>query len=176
MPSTARGRVAPWIVGSVKTPTGEVPQVSTRLTLRDRMGTWKARWGVGRMHYAIAPGLYAVGTPTDESPVLVTANYKMSFDRLRSQLTSLDAWILVLDTQGINVWCAAGKGTFGTDELIHRIAATKLAGGGLSSTVDRASTGRTRASPRMKSGEAVVFELCTARCEPKICPRSWRRA
>jgi CO dehydrogenase/acetyl-CoA synthase gamma subunit (corrinoid Fe-S protein) len=33
------------------------------------------------------------------SPVLVTANYKMSFDRLRSQLTGIDAWILVLDTK-----------------------------------------------------------------------------
>jgi CO dehydrogenase/acetyl-CoA synthase gamma subunit (corrinoid Fe-S protein) len=32
----------------------------------------------------------------------------------------------VLDTQGINVWCAAGKGTFGTDELVHRIEATQL--------------------------------------------------
>jgi acetyl-CoA decarbonylase/synthase complex subunit gamma len=42
-------------------------------------------------------------------------------------LTSIDAWILVLDTKGINVWCAAGKGTFGTDEIIHRVAATKLA-------------------------------------------------
>jgi acetyl-CoA decarbonylase/synthase complex subunit gamma len=32
----------------------------------------------------------------------------------------------VLDTQGINVWCAAGKGTFGTDELVHRIEETGL--------------------------------------------------
>jgi hypothetical protein len=33
----------------------------------------------------------------------------------------------VLDTKGINVWCAAGKGTFGTEELIRRIDATGLA-------------------------------------------------
>jgi hypothetical protein len=37
-----------------------------------------------------------------------------------------DLWLLVLDTQGINVWCAAGKGTFGTDEMIHRVQATGL--------------------------------------------------
>ncbi len=120
------GHVASHIVGSVNTSAGDVPQVGTRLRLADHVGTWRARWGVGRMRYAVAPGLYAAGTPTDESPVLVTANYKMSFDRLRSQLTGLDAWILVLDTKGINVWCAAGKGTFGTDEIIHRVAATKL--------------------------------------------------
>ncbi|MFV2068698.1 MAG: mercury methylation corrinoid protein HgcA [Pirellulales bacterium] len=120
------GHITPWMVGSVSTPGGKVPQVNTRLTLRDRWGTWKARWGVGRMRYGIAPRLYAAGRPTDKSPVLVTANYKMSFDRLRSQLTGIDAWVLVLDTKGINVWCAAGKGTFGTDEIIHRVAAAKL--------------------------------------------------
>jgi hypothetical protein len=32
----------------------------------------------------------------------------------------------VLDTKGINVWCAAGKGTFGTEEIVRRIAATRL--------------------------------------------------
>ncbi len=47
----------------------------------------------------------------------------MSFDQLRSALGGIDGWILVLDTKGINVWCAAGKGTFGTDELVQRIQA-----------------------------------------------------
>jgi len=42
-------------------------------------------------------------------------------------LAGIDSYILVLDTKGINVWCAAGKGTFGTDELVHRIETTKLA-------------------------------------------------
>jgi len=61
-----------------------VPRVSTRLRFSDRVGTWKARWGFGRMQYRVQPGLYAAGTPTSDSPVLVSANYKMSFDRLRS--------------------------------------------------------------------------------------------
>ncbi len=73
------------------------------------------------MDYRVEPGLYAVGTPNRDSPVLVSANYKMSFDRLRSRLVGLNAWILVLDTQGVNVWCAAGKGTLGTGELVRRI-------------------------------------------------------
>jgi len=78
------------------------------------------------MHYIVEPGLYAVGEAVAESPVLVSANYKMSFDRLRSQLAGRAAWILVLDTRGINVWCAAGKGAFGTDELVSRVAAVGL--------------------------------------------------
>ncbi|NQT35887.1 MAG: acetyl-CoA synthase subunit gamma, partial [Planctomycetes bacterium] len=61
---------------------GDVPQVETTLTFADQLGRWKARWGIGRMRYRVAPGLYRVGSPTADSPVLVTANYKMSFDRL----------------------------------------------------------------------------------------------
>ncbi len=84
------------------------------------------RWGFGRMRYAIAPGLYAIGSPADDSPVLVTANYKMTFDILRRDMHGHDAWILVVDTRGINVWCAAGKGTFGTDEIVRQVKRTQL--------------------------------------------------
>lgn len=118
---------APWVIGKITTAAGDVPQISTSLTWADHLGGWRVRWAIGRMHYRVAPGLYAVGSPNDESPVLVTANYKLSFDSLRSQLLGRDAWILVLDTKGVNVWCAAAKGTFGTDELIGRIEATNLA-------------------------------------------------
>ena len=116
-----------YVTGAVSTAAGSIPAVSTKLSWEDQVGSWKARWGLGRMTYTIAPGLYATGTATTDSPVLVTANYKMSFDRVRAALAGVDAWILVLDTKGINVWCAAGKGTFGTDELVHRIQETRLA-------------------------------------------------
>ncbi len=78
------------------------------------------------MDYKVDPGLYALGDPNEQSPVLVTANYKMSFDKLREAFPDRDAWILVLDTRGINVWCAAGKGTFGTSELVDRIGSSGL--------------------------------------------------
>ena len=77
---------ASWIEGTVRTAVGEIPRVSTELQFADHLGSWKARWGFGRMAYQVAPGLYAVGNPTPESPVLVSANYKMSFDRLREEL------------------------------------------------------------------------------------------
>jgi acetyl-CoA decarbonylase/synthase complex subunit gamma len=78
------------------------------------------------MNYIVPPGLYAIGSPTPEDPVLVTANYKMSYDIVRKGLSGRTAWLLVLETFGINVWCAAGKGTFGTDELIRRIQLSGL--------------------------------------------------
>ncbi len=116
----------PFITGSVSTSTGRIPQVSSELQGRDHWGTVRARFGVGRMDYMVDPGLYALGDPDSNSPVLVTANYKMSFDYLRRALPSRNAWILVLDTQGINVWCAAGHGSFGTEELIKRIELSGL--------------------------------------------------
>ncbi|MFC1539296.1 mercury methylation corrinoid protein HgcA [Candidatus Latescibacterota bacterium] len=98
----------------------------SNIRLSDILGTWRVRWGIGRMNYTVRPGLYAANNPDSGSPVLVTANYKLSFDTLRSHLNNRPAWILVLDTNGINVWCAAGKGTFGTIELIKRIIVVGL--------------------------------------------------
>jgi len=117
----------PFVMGSIQTSAGPVPQVCSSLTWADRCGSYKARWGIGRMHYTIEPGLYALGKPDEGSSVMVTANYKMSFDKLRRALPGRDVWILVLDTRGINVWCASGKGTFGTSELIGRIESSGLA-------------------------------------------------
>ena len=61
-----------------------VPVIATELAFSDRLGAWKARWGIDRMNYIVPAGLYAVGSPTVDSPVIVTANYKMSYDIVRS--------------------------------------------------------------------------------------------
>jgi len=94
--------------------------------MMDYLGAFRVRIGYRRNHYSMEPGLYRLGNPSEESPVFVTANYKLSVDHLRRGLKGLDSWILVLNTKGINVWCAAGKGTFGTDELINRVKAVSL--------------------------------------------------
>jgi hypothetical protein len=94
-----------------------------------RNNSWdhiQARWGIRRGCHRVTPGLYALENPQPTAPVFVTANYTLSFDALRRALSDMDAYILVLDTQGINVWCAAGKGTFGTAELVNRIEICRL--------------------------------------------------
>lgn len=111
----------------LETPVGTVPRVSSRLNLADHLGAWKARWCINRMNYIVPAGLYAIGTPTEQSPVLVTANYKMSFDTVRRNLSGRSVWLLVLETYGINVWCAAGKGSFGTAELVKQVKSVRLA-------------------------------------------------
>lgn len=57
---------------------------------------------------------------------MVTANYKMSYDLVRSNLAGQNLWLLILETYGINVWCAAGKGSFGTAELVSQIERANL--------------------------------------------------
>jgi acetyl-CoA decarbonylase/synthase complex subunit gamma len=110
----------------MKTPAGMIPKILSEWNLSDYAGMLLVRFGISRNNYSVDPGLYALGSPDEYSEIFVTANYKLSFDIVRKNLSGINAWMLVLDTKGINVWCAAGKGTFGTDELIHRINLTSL--------------------------------------------------
>jgi len=105
----------------------DIESVTTELTFSDRFNAVRCRLGGFRMHYTVRPGIYAAGAPGPDSDVFVSANYKLSFNCLRRSLRNMNAWILVIDTKGINVWCAAGKGSFGTDELVGRIFETRLA-------------------------------------------------
>ncbi len=118
---------AAWIDRYLITVGGSVPIVRTELSRTERREHRQVRYSnKQRMIYSIPPGLYGIGHPSKQSPVFVSANYKLSFDELRRHLRGVNGWILVLDTRGINVWCAAGKGTFGTDELVRRIELTQL--------------------------------------------------
>lgn len=105
----------------------EIRETVSVLTFADRFDHFLARWGWKRESHRVEPGLYRLGNANPDSPVFASANYTLSFDALRSALAGIDAWILVLDTRGINVWCAAGKGTFGTGELVRRIESVGLA-------------------------------------------------
>ncbi|HYS42675.1 MAG TPA: mercury methylation corrinoid protein HgcA, partial [Geobacteraceae bacterium] len=130
-PPTSKGggtitEKVPGFIEWLDTPGGNVPRIASSLGFSDHLGACKARWGIGRMDFIVPPGLYALGNPSATDPVLVTANYKMSYDLVRRSLSGRNVWLLVLETYGINVWCAAGKGSFGTGELVRRVKATGL--------------------------------------------------
>ena len=112
--------------GEVDTLAGLIPVVATSWSISDYVGMVAVRLNMNRMNYAVQPGLYAVGKPDSNSPIIVSANYKFSFDVLRRECANLNVWILVIDSKGVNVWCAAGKGTFGTFEIINSIKLTGL--------------------------------------------------
>ncbi len=141
---------ADWVNGQIETAVGPVYRIKTTLECSDLLGSFKARWGVGRMSYIVPPGLYAVGSPDQSSPVLVSANYKLSFDSLRRELFGLNLWVLVIDTKGINVWCAAGKGTFGTEEVIRMVNATRL---------PELLSSKTLIMPQLSAPGVTAFEL-----------------
>ncbi len=110
-----------YVTGSLRFKDIDYPVVSTSWDRNDRLGALRVRWSIGRRRYRVPPGLYAIGSPEANSNVYVSANYKLSFDHLRKALDGLNAWILVIDTKGINVWCAAGKKNFSTKEVVRRI-------------------------------------------------------
>jgi CO dehydrogenase/acetyl-CoA synthase gamma subunit (corrinoid Fe-S protein) len=72
--------------GVIQTPVGPVSVVRTELNSEDFLGEVKVRLGIGRGSYRVEPGLYAIGAPSSKSSVLVSANYKLSFDKLRKEL------------------------------------------------------------------------------------------
>lgn len=103
-----------------------IARISAGTGWSELFGHIRMRLGVGRHAYRVDPGLYALGEPTSDSPVLVTANYRLTLDHLRKHLKDIDVWILIVDTRGINVWCAAGKGTFSTEEVARQISEVNL--------------------------------------------------
>ena len=123
---------------------------NSTMTIRNRWDHLLARFGYRRSQHRVEPGLYRLGEPGIDSPVLVSANYTLSFDALRSSLKGIDAFILVLDTDGVNVWCAAGKGTFGTDEIVRRVEESPL---------DEIVTHRTLILPQLGGPGVSAYEV-----------------
>jgi ubiquinone/menaquinone biosynthesis C-methylase UbiE len=69
-----------------------------------------------------ATGLYRIGNPDRSSPVLVTGNYELTVRRLVAALDgAVDCWLVVANSRGINVWCAAGGGHFTAEDVIAAI-------------------------------------------------------
>lgn len=167
----------PWITGVLNTACGLVPVVSTEWTSAERRGRLRSRISAFRDRYAVRPGLYATGTPDSGSDIFVSANYKLSFDMLRRALAGINAWILVLDTKGINVWCAAGKGTFGTAELARRVLGLNIAGLVTHRRLilpQLGATGVNAAEVRKKTGFTVRFGPVNAKDIPAYIGAGYR--
>lgn len=62
-------------------------------------------------------GVFPCGSPGPDSPVVVSGNYFHTVKRLMRTLKDCDCHILVADSAGINVWCAAGVGDFNEHKI-----------------------------------------------------------
>jgi NAD-dependent dihydropyrimidine dehydrogenase PreA subunit len=77
--------------------------------------------------HATRPGLRRVGTPGPDSPVLLTCNFTLTVRRMLDTLKGRDLWLLVADSHGINVWCAAGGGHLTHHDVIAVVRSSGIA-------------------------------------------------
>jgi len=63
-------------------------------------------------------GLLEIGQPDDSSPVLMTCNYRLTVERVLRSLMGMDAHLLVANSDGVNVWCAATGGRLTSHDVI----------------------------------------------------------
>jgi NAD-dependent dihydropyrimidine dehydrogenase PreA subunit len=63
-------------------------------------------------------GLIKLGNPGRNSPVFLTGNYHLTVQRVKRALKDRNAYLLVANSRGINVWCAAAGGLFTNHDVI----------------------------------------------------------
>jgi ubiquinone/menaquinone biosynthesis C-methylase UbiE len=99
-----------------------------RVTLRTLLlDLWLLFFRILPPYPKVRTGLYAIGNPTSDSPVLVTGNFDLTVRRLVKAIDGqTDAWVLVADSAGINVWCAAGGGYFTAEKVIAAVKSSHL--------------------------------------------------
>jgi len=71
-------------------------------------------------------GLIQIGKPGRDSPVLVTCNFTLTVRRLVEALDGLDVWLLCANSNGINVWCAAGGGHLTHHDVISVLRTSRI--------------------------------------------------
>jgi len=70
-------------------------------------------------------GIIRIGNPDSQSPVFLTGNYHLTVMRVKRALRNQHAFLLVANSRGINVWCAAAGGHFTHHDVI---SALKISG------------------------------------------------
>jgi NAD-dependent dihydropyrimidine dehydrogenase PreA subunit len=75
----------------------------------------------------ITCGLITIGNPDETSPVFVTGNYHLTVAKVKKVLQGMDCYLLVANTDGINVWCAATGGHFTDHDVISVLKTSGIA-------------------------------------------------
>ena len=124
----------------IASPSTEISAEALPSTVRDRLqhrtslhnliiDFWAMFFRILPPYPRIEPGLYVVGRPNPNSTVLVTGNFNLTVRRLvRSIEEKVSAWVLVVDSAGINVWCAAGGGFLNAEKVIGALRLSELEG------------------------------------------------
>jgi len=106
----------------------QIPRLTHQVTLRTIfLDAWGLFFRIIPPYPKYRSGLYRLGTPQRDAPVLVTGNYDLTVRRLVKALDgNVNAWLLIADSAGINVWCGAGGGYFTAEKVIAALKASRL--------------------------------------------------
>jgi len=114
-------------------------------------------------------GLVKIGNPGRNAPVLLTGNFRLTVERVRRALEGMDAYLLVANSRGVNVWCAATGGHLTNHDVISVLKTS-----GIGKLVDQrrvilpqlAATGIEGKIVHQKTGWRVVWGPVYARSIP----------
>jgi NAD-dependent dihydropyrimidine dehydrogenase PreA subunit len=127
-------------------------------------------------------GLIRIGSPDRDAPVFLTGNFRLTVERVRHVLEGvdgLDAWLLVANSGGVNVWCAASGGM-----LTNHGVVSVLKTSGIGALVDHrrvilpqlAATGVEGREVLVKTGWHVVWGPVDARAIPAFLDNDLRKS
>ena len=105
-------------------------------------------------------GCIPVGNPGPDSPVFLTCNYSLTVERVKRALRGLDAYLLVANSRGINVWCAATGGLLTNHDVISVLKTSGIEGRVNHRNVilpQLAATGIERKTIHRKTGWRIVW-------------------
>lgn len=114
-------------------------------------------------------GVQIIGQPDRESPIFLTGNYDLTVRRIRRTLQGLNAYLIVANSHGVNVWCAASGGHFGTHQVVTALKLAQLEHRVVHREVivpQLAATGVEGKEVRRRSGWIVRFGPADARDIP----------
>jgi ubiquinone/menaquinone biosynthesis C-methylase UbiE/NAD-dependent dihydropyrimidine dehydrogenase PreA subunit len=74
----------------------------------------------------VVPGLRKIGTPDRKSPVIITGNFHLTVRRVERALASQNCYLLVVQSKGINVWCASAGGEMNTHSIITALKTSDI--------------------------------------------------
>jgi len=68
---------------------------------------------------ATTQGIYEIGSPNENSPVLITTNFSLTYFIVSGEIEAsrIPSWLLVMDTEGLSVMTAWAAGKFVSDAI-----------------------------------------------------------
>ncbi len=63
-------------------------------------------------------GLLKIGNPGRDAPVLLTGNFRLTVARVKRAFNGVDAYLLIANSRGVNVWCAATGGHMTNHDVV----------------------------------------------------------